>query len=150
MESLRAASERAHAQPWYQPLPALLPMLVAMISLLSLLLLVQSSGVTTTGYDARRLEQEKNDWYAKNYQLEAEIAGLQSLDRIEQEAKGRLKMVPASSRIFVQANKLPDASLKSDELPPSHIKEKTRNTDSSNWFENLIDSLLSWRGQGID
>ncbi len=83
-------------------LTALLTAATAIISLASLLVLVQTSRVATTGYDIQRLETIKEEWKQKNYQLEAEIATLQSLENIERQAKTKLKMVPATNHVYVE------------------------------------------------
>ena len=49
---------------------------------------------------------------AQVHQLEAEIAILSSLDRIEQAAKGRLGMAPANGTLYIQVDQAaPDAPL---------------------------------------
>ncbi len=56
---------------------------------------VQSSDATTTGYAIRHHEQELADLNARTYNLQAEVAQLGSVARIQQGAS-RLGMVPAS------------------------------------------------------
>jgi hypothetical protein len=57
--------------------------------------LLQTSSVTTTGYDIQRLQQERGDWQLRNEQLHLELAKRRSLTWIEAEASGRLGMVRA-------------------------------------------------------
>lgn len=74
----------------------------ALIAAAALLPVVQSSTTTTTGYEIRRLETRKADLRAAIFNAQSEIAQLGSLERIEQEARGRLGMVPAERTIIVQ------------------------------------------------
>ena len=65
------------------------------------LLLLQVSRAAAVGYQVQQLQQAKNDVERQTYLLEAEMASLQSLDRIEREARTRLKMQPAQRFFFV-------------------------------------------------
>ncbi|MBI4320468.1 MAG: hypothetical protein HY675_18420 [Chloroflexi bacterium] len=72
-----------------------------LVAVFSLLYLTQASWVATTGYEIKRLEDQKNQWGIKNAQLRLKLAELQSLDRIEREGRGRLKMDVPAKVIFV-------------------------------------------------
>ncbi len=85
-----APSELLHSPS----LPLLLTAAALAIGLAALLPLIQSSSATTTNGNIQRLEQEKTDWQARLREIELEVAGLSSLNRIEQEAIERLGMVP--------------------------------------------------------
>lgn len=65
----------------------------AVIGMTSLMLLVQVSGVASMAYEVQRLEDLRNYWQETNYRVEADIAGLQSLSRVENDAINGLKMV---------------------------------------------------------
>lgn len=67
----------------------------------ALMPVVQSSNTTTAGYEIRKLEIRKADLQAAIYNRQTEIAHLGSLERIEQEARGRLGMVPADRSVIV-------------------------------------------------
>lgn len=71
------------------------------ISVVSMLLLFQTSGVTSKGYDIQSLEAQRDHLLQLNYQLDADIAKLESLDRIEREAKSKLKMVSPTSFVYI-------------------------------------------------
>ena len=73
----------------------------AALAVLGLLQVSQVGDATSTGYNIRRLEQERQDWDAQVRQLEAEVAALTSLDRVEREARSRLGLVPAKQRIYL-------------------------------------------------
>ncbi len=139
------AKEKAHQLPRQSTLPTLLSVAGAVVSLVTLLLLVQTSGITTTGYDVRRLEQERDDWQQVNYQLEAEIARFQSLDRIEKEAKGRLQMAPATDYVFVTVRQIP-ASAPDELSPPSPVKRTGCRREDESWSQRLLDWLGSALG----
>jgi hypothetical protein len=82
------------ARPWGATLPIVLIVATVAIGIAALLPLVQSSGVTTTGGRIWQLEQERSDWQARLQAQEVEVARLGSLERIDKEARERLKMVP--------------------------------------------------------
>jgi cell division protein FtsB len=71
------------------------------INAAGLVLVVQVANLTTESYELERLEAERQRWLAGNYDLEAESAELQSLSRVEREAREKLKMVPASDYVYV-------------------------------------------------
>lgn len=74
------------------------------VALLGLLQVIQTSDATSTGYNIRRLEQERLDWSARVHRLEAEVASLTSLERMEREARGRLGMVPADKVLYLEVD----------------------------------------------
>jgi len=69
---------------------------------IALLQVVQSSSFANTGQQIQVLETQKLDSTARVHQLEAEVAALSSLDRIERNARDRLGMVPARNIMYVQ------------------------------------------------
>ena len=100
----RAATQRAAALEWREVrLPLLgrlwatawLPSILFAGCLVSLMYLLQTSGVATTGYDIQHLQVERDDWQLRNEQLRLELAKRRSLTWIEAEATGRLGMVRA-------------------------------------------------------
>jgi hypothetical protein len=74
---------------------AWLPSILLAACLVSLVYLLETSGIATTGYDIQRLQGERDDWQLRNEQLQLELAKRQSLTWIESEATGRLGMVRA-------------------------------------------------------
>lgn len=74
---------------------AWLPSVLLAACLVALVYLLQTSSVTTTGYDIQHLQQERDDWRLRDEQLRLELAKRQSLTWIESEATGRLGMVRA-------------------------------------------------------
>jgi hypothetical protein len=93
-----AANPRSEARPaaglWGANLPVLLIVAAMAVGMAALLPLVQTSGATTTAGRIRELEQQRRDWQAQLHEQEVRVAELGSLDRVDKEARERLKMVP--------------------------------------------------------
>ena len=70
----------------------------------ALLQVNQFSAVTGTGYEIESLRQERAAKLAENHALEAEVARLSSLARVEMEARTRLGMAPAGRVMHLQIN----------------------------------------------
>ena len=100
----RASTQRPAALEWREArLPlvgrlwatAWLPSILFAGCLVSLMYLLQTSGVATAGYDIQHLQVERDDWQLRNEQLRLELAKRRSLTWIEAEAIARLGMVRA-------------------------------------------------------
>jgi len=120
---------------------SVLLMLVGIISLASLLLLIQTSRVATAGYDLQRLEEIKSGWQQRNYQLESEIAALQALDRIEQAAKTRLKMLPATQYVYVTVGK---PSQGQSQVPTPHQAAQQPEAHPVPWWQKAVNTIRFW------
>jgi hypothetical protein len=72
------------------------------VFLLTVLYLSQATAVATRGYEAQRLEQQRDELRRQNALLEVESARLDSPARIEAEAR-RLGLVRAAAVPVVQA-----------------------------------------------
>lgn len=131
--------EKPHL-PNYNSLTALMPVTLTILMLASLLLVVQTSRVATTGYDITRQEQVRDDWRAKNYQLEAEISYLESLDRIEKEAVARFKMKPATEFTYITVSE-PVRSTELSEGQASSAKSKRTEEERRKWWDALLHPL---------
>ena len=69
----------------------------------------QFSRVTSAGYELDRLNQERAAKQAQNHEIEADVARLSSLARVDIEARQRLKLVPAVTRLYLTVNhEVPD------------------------------------------
>jgi cell division protein FtsL len=117
-------------------LPSLVIICVVVIGLAGLLPLLVSSKVVHTSEDIRQLESTRDDWEARTQELEAEIAVLGSLDRIEKEARQRLGMVPPEETIYVTVDQpAPEKQIVPQRfLPP---KKEQPHHDSS-WWESIL------------
>jgi cell division protein FtsL len=82
-------------------MPAVFVIALLAIGLISMLYLSQASAVATAGYDIKRLEDQKAQWQIKNAQLSMRIAQLRSLERIDTEARSRLKMGPPTKVLYL-------------------------------------------------
>jgi len=83
-----------------------LPLVGAGVLLLAAALLQvnQFSTLTSTGYQIDALNEERAAKQAQNRELEAEVARLSSLARVDWEARVRLGMVPASRTLYINVN----------------------------------------------
>ncbi len=119
-------------------LPVILTIAAVIIGLAALLPLLQSSGATSIGGRVAELEQERDGWQARLEELQVDVATLGSLDRIDREARTRLKMQPPTDPHYIAVDAAPpqQEQLPGRFLPPA--PEKT-NAGSSLW-----DDLFGW------
>ena len=80
----------------------------------------QFSRLTSTGYQINELNRQRADRQAANHALEAEVAGLSSLARVDWEARTRLHLEPAQQKLYITVNhEVPDRqTLPTRFLPP--------------------------------
>jgi cell division protein FtsB len=109
------------------------------VGLAALLPLIQSSGATSTNSRVHQLRQELTDWDARTQALEADVATLGGLERIENEAARRFKMVPPQETIYLQVEvaEPEPRKLPSRFQPPSEARPEPEG--SSIW-----DRLFGW------
>lgn len=119
-------------------LPVVLIVAALLVGIAALLPLIQTSFATSTGGNVSRLEQEREDWRARLNEQEVKVAQLGSLDRIEREAKVRLKMVEPEDAHYLTVDAPAPAArhLPSRYLPPD---EKQPEGGSSLW-----EDLTGW------
>jgi len=87
---------------------------VAVVAVLAAMLQVnQFSRATSTSYTIDALARERASKQAQNQELAAEVAQLSSLARVEQDARGRLGLVPAKRTIYLEVHAAPPASRRS-------------------------------------
>ena len=108
-----------------------------------MLQIVQTSEATTASFGIQALEQEKLELGAQVRQLEAEVAGLSSLARIEQEAK-RLGLVKPQAVRSVDVNVAWDGAsierLPTRYSPDEHAQSEEAEQGSS-WWRDLLGLL---------
>ena len=116
-----------------------LALAVGAVALLGLLQVIQTSDATSTGYAIRRLEQERLDWSAKVHRLEAEVATLASLERVEREAKDHLGLVPAEKVIYLEAAVAPPRQ----QLVPRrfYASDSSAGETGTSWWQALLKLL---------
>jgi cell division protein FtsL len=107
-------------------MPVLLIISALLIGMAALIPIVQSSIATTTSGNVTKLEQQRDDWRARVQDLELEVATMAGLNRIEETARTKLKMVdPADTRyIAVDAPAPEPRKLPSRYLPPEPAQPK--------------------------
>lgn len=128
------APER-RASAWLPPLL----LLSALVFGGTTLLITQTSIETAAGYEVERLEGLRAMVERDNQRLEAEVAALKSLDRIEREATTRLGMVKPKSYIYVTVDVLPPARALEEREP------KPATPEPKPWWDHVIAGLLGRR-----
>ena len=118
-------------------IPVILILVTLIVGVAALLPLVQTSLATSTGGNVSRLEQLREDWQARLHEQELTVATLGSLNRIESEAQGRLKMVTPDSVIYLRVDAPAPAPNK---LPSRYLTEETRPAES----ESLWEEFFGW------
>lgn len=80
----------------------------------------QFSRLTSTGYQINELNRQRAERQASNHALEAEVARLSSLARVDWEARTRLHLEPAQQKLYIAVNhSVPDRqTLPTRFLPP--------------------------------
>ena len=137
------ATAHEHAAPRKEgrqlSLPSLVIICVMVIGLAGLLPLIQSSQVTSTSSDIRQLERARDGWQARLQELQADVAFLTSLDRIEKEARGRLGMVSPSETVYIVVDEpAPEVQPVPLRFLPSE-EEQPHQEDS--WWESILGKL---------
>jgi cell division protein FtsL len=64
----------------------------------------QFSRLTSTGYQIDELGSQRSERQAANHALEAEVAQLSSLARVDWEARTRLHLEPAQQTLYITVN----------------------------------------------
>lgn len=84
----------------------------ALVIIAAALQVRQFSRMTSAGYRIDELRQERAAQQAENSQLEAEVARLSALARVDWEARTRLGMQPAARTMYLTVNNpVPDRQL---------------------------------------
>ena len=91
--------------------------LTLLFALISLMYLLQTSAIATSGYDIQRLQAEKADWELKNEQLQLELAKMQSLAWIEARAAQLGMRRPDAADTVVVRVSLPPPATEGDHAP---------------------------------
>ena len=95
--------EHVNGAAWIAGLQAAgwMPLVALLAGFISLVYLITTSSVATTGYNIQRLERDRDEWIARNEQLELELAKVHSLAWVEAQATSRLGMVKAEQPAYV-------------------------------------------------
>ena len=131
------ARERAAPRSERQQLglPSLVAICLVAIALTGLLPLLLSSTLVTANSNVRALERARNDWQARIQELQAEIAVLGSLDRIEKEAQ-RLGMVPPDDTVYITV----DQPAPEKQIVPLRflLPKKEQSPEDESWWESIL------------
>jgi hypothetical protein len=119
----------------------------ALVVAMSLFPLFQNAALTTNGYEAQKLRARRAELEQVTFVLEAEVARLQSLDRIEREARDHLKMVPAGTVRYLNTPSAPARVSDARALPPAHVKQVERDQPAPD-LDALPADLLALMGAG--
>jgi cell division protein FtsL len=76
----------------------------AIVVVVALLQVNQFSRLTSTGYEIESLKRERDLKLAENHKLEADVASLSSLARVDLVARLELGMEPARQRLYIDVN----------------------------------------------
>jgi cell division protein FtsL len=109
---------------------------------LALLQVQQFSAVTSTGYEIDELKREQLAMQAENHELEAEVAALSSLARVELVARLELGMGPPKQVLHIDVNQpVPEEQhLPSRYEPASDDMTQTPDGGDSTW-ERIVNLL---------
>ena len=118
-------------------IPVILILVTLVVGIAALLPLVQTSLATSTGGNVSRLDQLREDWQARLHEQELIIAELGSLNRIEDEARGRLKMVAPDKVTYLSVDAPAPAPNK---LPSRYLPAEKGTVDS----ESLWEEFFGW------
>jgi hypothetical protein len=148
-----AVANRSIARPGAKPAPSVrvVPVLLiagAAIVIIALLQVIQTSEATTASFAIQRLEQRRLELEASVQGLEADVAALSSLDRIDRESK-RLGLVPPASQETVEVN-VPWTGGDENRLPSRYAPagegeaQQQGGSDGSSWWGGLL-KLIPFR-----
>ena len=136
-----SAIDRPFSRPSFRlwSLRRILALAFGAVALLGLLQVIQTSDATSTSYTIRHLEQERQDWSAQVHRLEAEVATLASLERVEREARDRLGMVPAEKVLYLDVDVPPPQQ----QLLPRRFSASKPSVDEpgTSWWQALLKLL---------
>jgi cell division protein FtsL len=115
----------------------------AVIAVVAVLQLMQTSRATTTSFKITQMEQQKLELETSVSQLNVQVAQLSSLARIQQEAK-RLGLGPPAARETVEVS-VPGPSGDSSMLParllPTNQTTAKAGEPKPSWWESLLKRL---------
>ena len=142
MAVLGRTFERIQTTPW--PSLRLVPLLTAagvIVVALALWQVAQSSDAATTSFTIQRLERERLQLQARVHALEAEVAYLSSLARIETEARGRLGLVKPERREIITIDVPPPEA--QHPIPTRFLPDPEPSMDvpSAPWWKRVLDRI---------
>jgi cell division protein FtsL len=122
---------------------AMLVLAAVLVLAVALLQVNQFSRLTSTGYQIDSLTQLRDSKQAENHQLEADVAQLSSLARVDWQARVNLHMVPATRKLYISVNQpVPRReTLPTRFLPPENGGSAAPPAQSDSIWERLLKLL---------
>ncbi len=128
--------------------PRLRPRTVAVAALATLVLaslwqVLQTSDATTTGFEIQRLERQREALQAEVHSLEADVAELSSLARIDREARERLGLVPPARTVYLDVEQpVPERQGIPTRYQPAPVDDLMGTTSREPWWRGALRALL--------
>ena len=108
---------------------------IALLALSALIPVLQASLITTQGHDLQLLKQNRTRLTSEIRLLESELAGLNSLERIERRAREIGLIDPDTPPIFIQiSNNLTSVTKTTEGLPGKEISD----SKPSLWLRSIF------------
>jgi len=102
----------------------------------------QYSSAARTSYELNDLNRLRAAKQARNHELEAEVARLSSLARVDLEARLRLGMVPADKKLYLQVNQpLPPRESLPTRFLPQQDDAAAAAGGGEPWWRRALDAL---------
>jgi len=125
--------------------------ILALLTLIGWLYLIQVSQVTAASYRLRELHTEKERLRRENAFLRLQIAELEKLDNLQARANALGFITPSRIEYLAVANyqlsSPPQAASATASTPPSIGDEETRPTfDPTHWWEKIRAQFADWAG----
>ncbi len=108
-------------------------------------LIVQSSLETAAGYAVQGLRNDKTALESDNQRIEADVASLKSLDRIEQQATGQLKMIKPSTYVYITVDMVPPGYRVPGD--PQQAASVPAPAATEPWWSRIVQGLFGQRGE---
>ncbi|HWQ29204.1 MAG TPA: septum formation initiator family protein [Dehalococcoidia bacterium] len=116
---------------------------LAILVLASLWQVLQTSDATTTGFEIQRLERQRDTLQAQVHSLEAEVAELSSLSRIDREARDRLGLVPPARTVYLNVDQpVPERQGIPTRYQPAPVDDAALTPPPESWWRGMLRALL--------
>lgn len=102
LQRAASAAPRVFGRP--RPGKLLLAAAIALVVVAAGFQVNQFSRLTSTGYAINELNRQRAERQAENHAIEAEVAQLSSLARVDWEARTRLRLEPARQKLYLTVN----------------------------------------------
>lgn len=109
-------------------------LIAILVSLAAIIWLSQTSTLVSLGYETENLDKQEVLLDRQATQLQAQISQYEDLNRIEDEAKTKLGMVPAQKKVYVK-------------VPANQLEESPQTSSNSklapvnDWWRELLEML---------